>query len=77
MLNIYAQVMGCRCVQEAQDRTREITEHLRQFGESLEELRESGDFAQYLGFIKRRELAWTEERKCHAPNANSYVCYCN
>ncbi|HEY4484534.1 MAG TPA: hypothetical protein VI978_02325 [Candidatus Paceibacterota bacterium] len=77
MLDIYAQVMECRFSQEAQDRIREIVEHLRQFGESLEDIRESGDFAKYLEFIKSRERVWSEERKCYAPNANSYVCYCN
>ncbi|MBI2676693.1 MAG: hypothetical protein HYX21_01935 [Candidatus Yanofskybacteria bacterium] len=76
MLEIYAQAAGCNCVQEVQDRMKEIVEYLKQYENSLVETRKSPTFVQRLEFISSQEKVWAEERKCHAPNANSYVCYC-
>ena len=77
MLDIYAEAIGCNCAEEAQERIKEIVAHFRQYGESLEELRESTTFTQCLEFSKGQEKTWAEQRKCYAPNANSYACYCD
>ncbi|MBI2057561.1 MAG: hypothetical protein HYT63_01060 [Candidatus Yanofskybacteria bacterium] len=76
MLEIYAQAVGCNCVQEVQGRMKEVVEYLKQYENPLVETGKSPTFAQCLEFIRSQEKVWAEERKCHAPNANSYICYC-
>ena len=72
MLKVYAQAVGCCQVQNAQDGVRAVVEYLKQHGKPMEKLKDG----QYK-YIREQEKTQAEQKKCHAPSANSYTCYCD